>query len=365
MKWIAFDIGSYTVQVAVFQNEQLQVKSYVIQTEKNAYYTNEVKLGDSQLSFVSRFIKLYEATDVVFVIPPKTSLEYTSSLYDTARKEIRGDIRFIVSSDATIVLYSYLTCKECTGNNLIIDFGYTKSTMSYIETGNRFTQHVKVFDGFGVSIIDNCLLSHINDKQSSYIYTKQEVRKAREGLSYAYKSFLSHKDGTMCEFNRGEFNEIFDQKINFIESISCSNKIDRIFLTGGGALIPRFTELLLLKLSEKKMNNTRIIRGLITNNGSYHCQTASLTGALLCVLYGYEIKYVPQNVLLKQCSNPYCRVIQSEQNVECNICHVDLEAELFYRCSACSNVVTKHYYDLNNNFCCNCGKHKIQLIKKI
>lgn len=365
MNWIAFDIGSYMVQVAVFQNEQLLVKSYILQTEKNAYYTNDVKLGDSQLSFVSRFIKLYEATDVVFVIPPKTSSAYTSSLYDTARKEISGVVRFIVSSDATVVLYSYLTCKECIGNNLIIDFGYTKSILSYKETGNSITQQVKVFDGFGVSNIDNYLLSHINNKNLYNIYTKQEIGKAREGLSYSYTSFLSQKDGTMCEFNRAEFNEIFDQKVNFIESIFLSNKIDRIFLTGGGSLIPRFTELLLAKLSENNLNSTRIIRGLKTNKGSYHCQTASLVGALLCVIYGYEIKYLPQNVLLKQCSNPYCRELQSEQNVECNICNVDLEAESFYICSACNNVVTKHYYDLNNNFCCNCGKHKIQLIKKV
>lgn len=163
--WIAFDIGSYTVKVAVFQNEQLLVKSYILQTENNAYYSNDVKLGESQLSFISRFIKLYEATDVVFVIPPKSSLAYTSSLYDTARKEINGDIRFIISYDATILLYSYLTCKECTGNNLVIDFGYTKSILSYKETGNNFTQQVKVFDGFGISNIDNCLLCRLSTRR--------------------------------------------------------------------------------------------------------------------------------------------------------------------------------------------------------
>lgn len=363
-KWIAFDIGTCMIQMAVIQNGQPFVKSYSLSSEENIYYTNDPKLNEGRLSFVTRFIKLYKATDVVFVIPPNVNKTYTSALYDVARKELTGEIRFIESSNAAIALYSYLIGRKCNGNNLVIDFGYRKTILSFKKSGKENDSETIVFDTLGVSHIDNQLLSYINKKEAPCIYKKQEICKAREGLSYGYSSHLSQDNGCLCEFNRDEFNAIFDLNMNYWDALKKYNDIDRIFLIGGGSLIPRFTELLLQRVTENGLSKTRIIRGLKTNKGSYHCQTAPVIGALIHSTNKND-SYLSDSLLLKQCSNPYCRIVQSEKNVECETCNVNIEAEAFYRCSNCGTVVTNPFFDNNNNFCCYCGKHKMELINNI
>lgn len=350
-KWIAFDIGSYTIQVAVIENDQPSVKSYSLVTEDNLYYSKEEKLDKGKLSFVCDYIRKFKATDAIFVIPPLTYTAYTSALYDAVRNELKGKIRFITSSDAAITLYSYLTGKKCEGNNIVVDFGYSKISISPI---NEKKENLVLTSG--LSFIDNQLVSDINEKNKPYTYTKQEISKAREELSHTNKSLLSNSDGSFYEYNRTNFNEIFDKNIGFIDSIFKTDKADRIFLIGGGSLIPRFTEVLMKKLSENGWNNTRVIRGLTTGKGSFYSQTASLLGALIYITKNYS----SENLLLRQCINPFCKKIQSENNDECPVCHVDMTAHSFYRCKVCGTIVTKDFNDNYNNFCCYCGKHKIQ-----
>ncbi|MCD8202263.1 MAG: hypothetical protein LUD48_01305 [Prevotella sp.] len=365
VNWIAFEIGTRTLKSAVLQeNGMPDVKICDFESMSDLYYSENANLDEGLLSFLRKSIETYEARNVAFSIPPGVELSFLHSLYDAVREKVSGDIRFVESPVAVISLYQYLTDAVINGGSLVIDFGYSNSYIAFQDFDTEGYEY-SIFRGIGVKSLDKELLAFIKEKFGSRIFKQWDAMTVRESLSYSSVAQLSLEDGTLGNVDRNEFNEIFNNTIELQNQISGFNGFKWIFLVGGGSLIPRFTENVMTFLKENNIQNIRIIRGLKTDIGDFHCQTASLLGTLCIVesLCNQNIQYA--TVVKKLCTNPYCRSLLSSGDDVCPNCRVDLKAKDFYMCSECKTVVEKEYKDSNNNFCCNCGKHKIQLIKTI
>lgn len=364
-KWIAFDIGTYTLKVAIFDEEgNIVTKQYENITEADVYYSS-MHISEKQESFISRFIKLNKASDVVFVTPPLSNKTYMADLFHAAKKATNGKVVFVESPIATIALYQYLVNRMVDDTSIIIDCGYTKTVIVKINPQRMCFSDVITYKMCGTSYLDAKFAEYLNKEIIQNILSKKEVEKCRKNLSIPLKTTVMDYRKRAYQISRDMFNSVFDESFSIFDEIEFSDDVKRIFLIGGGSKIPRLTENLQGYLMDMDDKYIRIIRGLKTPKGNFDCQTAALVGTLLIVEGKCNMfnNIVNLSIIKKLCNNPYCNTPMSSNSAKCPKCGVDMLSHEFLRCKSCGTVVTKDFYDGNNNFCCKCGKHKLELIK--
>ncbi len=374
-KWIAFDIGTQTLKVAILdKDDKLLVKMYDNESGDNIYYSDSTGPSEVHTSFIKRFIKLYEAENVVFVI--QSSWEkispFTSILYNTAREVTIGKIYFVESSFSVVALYQFLTDVTLNENVVVVDFGrYYMAFLNCLVNSSEMKKSTYTWwYDYGTRLLDKKFSSYIKHKFDSQNLSVVDAACARETLSQTFTTDISLENGLIGTVNRDEFTKIFNESIKIETLYKDSNwrvETRRFFFIGGGSAIPIFTENFISFLRSRDINDFRIVRGLKTLKGNYHCQTAAIVGALYLV-NGKCDKFTNINqgkLLYTKCKNKYCFSLVPINNTTCPHCNIDITAKYFLRCRNCGTIVDKVFMSSPNNFCCKCGKHKMELIQTL
>ncbi len=357
-KWIAFDLGTCLLKVAVFENGQPRVDTVYEPYEANDY--DDGWLNDEVCQrFIKQQIAQHRPEHAVFVYPLTPRHTFVQALYRAVRPLLSGEIRFVSAPVAAIHYYRSLTGFPTKGSVAVLDLGYTHTVLNVMDVQTMRNTACRLKSKFGLKTFDEQLRNYLNQKFQTQNLTLSDAETVRKDLVVFSKTNVALPSGEMGIITKAEYQQVVDSWYG-------SNPVklptvQLVLLLGGGALIGSVVNNLLNELPKHSKYPTDMVSCLQTAQGTFHPLTAALYGALYLVKL-LQNGVLPDGRLTKICRNPHCRAEMDANATDCPKCKADVEARGWYRCKACGYVVPTPFTNQITRFCSMCGKHQLEIV---
>lgn len=358
-KWIAFDLGTCLLKVAVSENGQTKVDTLYAPQEANDYNQGWLNVEVCQC-FIKQQIAQHRPDHAVFVYPLTPKHTFVQALYQAVRPLISGEIRFVSAPVAAIHYYSSLTGFPSKGGVAVLDLGYTHCVFNVMDVQTMHNTACHLLSNFGLKTLDRLLVDYLNQKFQTDSMTSSDAEMVRKHLAIYPKTNVALPSGELGIITKAEYQQVVDSWYSRIPGKFSA--VQLVLLLGGGALIGSVVNNLLNELPKHSKYPTDMVSCLQTARGTFHPLTAALYGALYLVKLVQDGK-LADGRLTKICRNPHCHAEMDANATDCPKCQADVEAESWYRCKACGYVVPTLYANQTTHFCSMCGKHQLELVK--